>query len=808
MENPRIELRTLQLSDYKELRQSMTQAYPNWPGGYWREETIEKLLKTFPEGQFGILVDGKIVGSALSIIVKLNKFGLDHTYAQITGNYTFSTHNAKGDVLYGIDVFIHPDFRGLRLARRLYDARKELCERLNLRAIVFGGRIPNYYKYSQELSPREYIAQVRLRKIFDPVLTFQLANDFHAKRVLKGYLPDDHESGEYAVLLQWDNIYYSETPIEEVSVVRLGLVQWQMRPYNSAEELYEQIEYFVDAVAGYNCDFVLFPEFFNAPLMAPYNDEPAHEAVRKLAGYTEEIQQKFTELAIAYNINIITGSMPQIEGEKLLNVGFLCRRDGSTERYVKIHVTPDEARVWGMQGGDILRAFDTDCGKIGVLICYDVEFPELPRLLADEGVNLLFVPFLTDTQNGYMRVRTTAAARAIENECYVAIAGSVGNLPKVHNMDIQFAQSVVFTPCDFAFPTNGIKAEATPNTEMILIADVDLMLLKELNLRGAVRNLNDRRRKLFDLKWTGPLLLLMAFLLGACGGSPTEPTLSRFSPQVEVHGHRGARGYLPENSIPGFILAVEQGADVVEMDLVITADSQVVVNHEPWLNPDICLDPFGVRIDTAKQWNIFEMKMSTLRHCDCGSLGNPRFPQQAAMPVQRSALWEVAQVIEHMYTNDSLPVRYNLELKYTAEGVQRFHPDADTFVKLVLDELTTLGIAERTTLQSFAPEVLEVIHRLAPDQPVVWLVEDDAPLTEHLDRLSFTPAVYSPYHITLTPEDILAAQKLGMKVIPWTVNTEGRMDTLLHWGVDGIITDYPDRLVNRISALKALNAEK
>jgi predicted amidohydrolase len=145
----------------------------------------------------------------------------------------------------------------------------------------------------------------------------------------------------------------------------------------------------------------------------------------------------------------------------------------------------------------------TDCGPIGVLICYDVEFPELSRILAKDDMRLLFVPFLTDTQNGYSRVRYCARARAIENECYVAIAGSVGNLPKVENMDIQFAQSVVFTPCDFAFPTTGIKAEATPNTEMILVADVDLDLLRELHEFGAVRNIKDRRTDVYSLTRQG-----------------------------------------------------------------------------------------------------------------------------------------------------------------------------------------------------------------------------------------------------------------------------------------------------------------
>jgi len=192
--------------------------------------------------------------------------------------------------------------------------------------------------------------------------------------------------------------------------------------------------------------------------------------------------------------------MPEVVRGKLYNVGYLCRRDGSVERFEKIHVTPDEARVWGMVNGNSLQTFDTDCGKIGVLICYDSEFPELSRLLSDEGMDILFVPFLTDTQNGYSRVRLCAQARAIENECYVAIAGSVGNLPKVHNMDIQYAQSAVFTPCDFSFPSNGIKAEATPNTEMILVTDIDIDLLRELHTFGAVRNLKDRRKDFYRLE--------------------------------------------------------------------------------------------------------------------------------------------------------------------------------------------------------------------------------------------------------------------------------------------------------------------
>ncbi len=497
-----IELTFLTIEDYAEVKDAMIEAYSNMPNSYWNEHHINTLIKKFPEGQVVIKIDNELAGCALSIIVDYSLYDDKHTYKEITGNSTFNTHTNNGDILYGIDVFIRPKYRGLRLGRRLYDYRKELCERLNLKGIVFGGRIPNYHQFSDKMSPKEYIEQVRKKEINDPVLNFQMSNDFHPVRVLKGYLEGDKESNEFAVLLEWDNVYYEKTnhkAVSNKSTIRLGLIQWQMRLYKDFEELMQQAEYFVDAVSGYRSDFALFPEFFNAPLMAEYNHLSEPDAIRKLAEYTADIVNRFSELAISYNINIITGSMPEIVDNNLYNVGYLCKRDGGLERFEKLHVTPDEAKVWGMQGGSKITTFDTDCGKIGILICYDVEFPELGRMLAEDGMNILFVPFLTDTQNGYSRIRSCAQARAIENECYVAIAGSVGNLPKVHNMDIQYAQSMVFTPCDFAFPTNGIKAEATPNSEMILLADVNIDMLRELNQFGSVHNLRDRRDDIYTI---------------------------------------------------------------------------------------------------------------------------------------------------------------------------------------------------------------------------------------------------------------------------------------------------------------------
>ncbi len=502
----KIELRNLNLEDYLELKSSMMEAYEGEgvEDVYWNKTEIKRLLKVFPEGQLVILADDMVVGAALSIIVDEKKALMNHKYSDITADGTFTTHNNEGDVLYGIDVFIHPNYRGLRLGRRLYDARKEMCENLNLKSIVFAGRMPLYAQYAKELTPRQYLEKVKNKEIHDPVISFQLNNDFHIEKLMRNYLEGDRYSKEYAVLLEWNNILYEPKQMiinARKTVIRLGLIQWQMRPLNNLEEFFDQAEFFIDAVSGYESDFALFPELFIAPLMADYNHMSESEAIREIAKFTQPIRQRFQELAISYNINIITGSMPYLEEDNALyNVGFLCKRDGTSEMYRKIHITPNERLYWGMQGGDTIQVFDTDCGKIGIMICYDVEFPELPRLMGEQGMEILFVPYLTDTQNGYTRVRNCAQARAIENECYVAITGCVGNLPKVNNMDIQFGQAAVFTPSDFAFPTNGVKAEATPNTEMTLIVDVDLNLLKELHEHGSVRIKKDRRLDLYSLK--------------------------------------------------------------------------------------------------------------------------------------------------------------------------------------------------------------------------------------------------------------------------------------------------------------------
>ncbi len=502
----KLNLRNLELSDYVYLKEVMDIVYPGM-GGAWPEKKFRAQLSTFPEGQICIEDHGKVIAAAFSLIVDYDKFGDHHTYDEITGDAYLTTHDPMGDVLYGAEVVVHPQYQGMRLGRRLYEARKELCQNLNLKSIVAGGRIPNYKIHAKEMSPQKYIELVKKKEFYDPILTFQLSNDFEVKRVLSDYLPEDKESKGYATLLEWTNLYYDKekTPLFGAikTSARIGCIQWQMRPLKSVDELIQQVEFFIDALSDYQCDLALLPEFFNAPLMGIETYKTSIDSIKALSEFSEEIIEAISRLAVSYNINIIAGSLPVMENSQLYNVSYFCRRDGTLESQYKIHPTPHEKRAWIMKGGDNLNVFDTDFGKIGILICYDVEFPELARLQSEEGMKLLFVPFWTDTKNAYLRVRCCAQARAIENECYVAIAGSVGNLPKVDGADIQYAQSAVFSPSDFSFPHDAIMAETTPNTEMTLIVDLDLEKLDTLRNEGSVRNYLDKRRDLYRIRWLG-----------------------------------------------------------------------------------------------------------------------------------------------------------------------------------------------------------------------------------------------------------------------------------------------------------------
>jgi predicted amidohydrolase len=210
------------------------------------------------------------------------------------------------------------------------------------------------------------------------------------------------------------------------------------------------------------------------------------------------------DMALRYNINIIGGSHPtRVPSGRVENISYVFLRDGTIHEQPKIHPTPNEDYWWNIEGGNTLNAIQTDCGPIGVLICYDSEFPELARHLTDQGIQILFVPFCTDERQSYLRVRYCCQARAVENQIYVVMSGNVGNLPNVANMDIQYAQSCILTPCDFPFARDGISADTTPNVETVAIADLRPETLLTARNSGTVKNLRDRRHDLYQIHWSG-----------------------------------------------------------------------------------------------------------------------------------------------------------------------------------------------------------------------------------------------------------------------------------------------------------------
>ena len=202
LEDLHLNLRNLTSDDYEQLKSLMDAVYHDI-GGAWPKHTIDKLIQEFPDGQIAIEDDGVLVGVALTVQVDYDEFSNPHKYDDLIGHREIILNNPEGDAMYGLDVLIHPDYRGYRIGQRLYNARKNLCKELNLKGIVFGARMPNFAKRQKQVkTPEAYIEQVMNKKIKDPVLGFQMRNRFHFVQVLHDYLPLDKESGGHAALMQ------------------------------------------------------------------------------------------------------------------------------------------------------------------------------------------------------------------------------------------------------------------------------------------------------------------------------------------------------------------------------------------------------------------------------------------------------------------------------------------------------------------------------------------------------------------------------------------------------------------------------
>ena len=513
----RLTVRNATPADVPAIRALFERAYAGAGIGGYTSAMIRGQINKFAEGQFVAEADGELIGFCSSFVISGRVALKPHDWTWITGGGYASRHDPNGDYLYGMEVCVDPAYRGLRIGQRLYDERKKLAQAWALKGIIYGGRLPTLRTAltrdeNRYDTPEAYVEAVEAGREHDPVLTFQLRNEFKVVGLMPGYWTEDTQSMGYGVHLLWRNPQVSDE-LEEarqkeyggrlMDTVRVATVQYQQRRVKSFDEFLDMIRYFVDVTADYRADFCVFPELFSLQLLSMEDQElsPA-EAIDALTRWTDPIKDALRDMAVRYNINIIGGSHPtKMPNGRVENICYICLRDGEVHEQPKIHPTPNEVYWWNIEGGHDLAAINTDCGPIGVLICYDAEFPELARHLADQGANIIFVPFCTDERQSYLRVRYCSQARAVENQCYVVMSGNCGNLPNVANMDIQYAQSCILTPCDFPFARDGIAADTSPNVETVAFADLGLKALREARYEGTVQNLKDRRHDLYTTVW-------------------------------------------------------------------------------------------------------------------------------------------------------------------------------------------------------------------------------------------------------------------------------------------------------------------
>jgi glycerophosphoryl diester phosphodiesterase len=272
----------------------------------------------------------------------------------------------------------------------------------------------------------------------------------------------------------------------------------------------------------------------------------------------------------------------------------------------------------------------------------------------------------------------------------------------------------------------------------------------------------------------------------------------------EIHGHRGCRGLLPENTIPAFLYALALGVDVLEMDVIISVDNQVVVSHEPWLNPTICLDPAGHLIEPNNPplFNLYRMPYHLIRRCDCGLLRHPGFPNQQTQPAYKPLLSEVlttiAEAVQRLGRN---PVRFSIEIKSLPEGDNIYHPEPAQFLSLVLAELSRAQVIPQTTLLCFDARILQLAHQQQPNLATCLLLEQEQPWLPSLQALEKPPTAIGPDFRTVTAEAVqhLRALYPSLRLVPWTANSAADMQHLINLRVDGITTDYPNVLAGLLA---------
>ncbi|MBM7647749.1 putative amidohydrolase [Bacillus ectoiniformans] len=279
--------------------------------------------------------------------------------------------------------------------------------------------------------------------------------------------------------------------------MRVSAIQYHLHTIQSFEEFAAQCEHYIKAAKEFDAEFILFPEFFTTQLMSIGDENGKALTITDLPNFTDQYQQLFKSLAKTYDAHIIAGTHVVNKGDRIQNVAHLFYPDGRMEQQAKLHITPAEVEGWNMEQGEKFQIFDTEKGKIAILTCYDIEFPEIVRMAKAQGADVIFCPTCTDDRHGFHRIRYTSHARAVENQVYVVVTGTVGSLPTVDLMRVNFGQAAIITPNDVPFPPAGILAEGMINDDMIITADLDLELLYKVREKGSVTTWRDRRTDLY-----------------------------------------------------------------------------------------------------------------------------------------------------------------------------------------------------------------------------------------------------------------------------------------------------------------------
>ncbi len=483
----RVKVRGVTRSEIAQVVQCQKEAYQGLPASSLCDERLLNLqYEAFAEGFLVALKGEEVIGYATALIVQLDDDSPWYSYDEITGGGTFTTHDPSGDTLYGTDIAVHPAYRGKGVAGRLYKARKQLLRRFNLRRMVAGGRIPGYEAVAGRYSPEEYVELVVSGELQDSSLNAHLKAGYKVRGVHMDYLHDE-QSLDFATFLEYENPRYvakqrriAAAPLKRpVRKVRVCAAQMTGRGELTDAEWKTRLSYFLDAAEEHHCHFLVLPEL-------PRTADPADQADREM-----EFCKFLGQEATARHLFILAPH-PHREGNDVTLRCHLLSPGGESHFQDRLHLTPQERAAKLIQGQG-LRVFDTGYARIGILMGYDVLFPELARLQTLGGAEILFVPFRSSERHDYLRLRHTAQARAVENSVYLVMAGT------------NYGESVILTPCDFGFPQDGVGAASGSTGDTIVIYDLDLGALSASRELGTVRPLRDQRRDSWKVVASNPV---------------------------------------------------------------------------------------------------------------------------------------------------------------------------------------------------------------------------------------------------------------------------------------------------------------